>query len=135
MTLARSAPGALAVTELDSFIAAAIEQHVPHVLGKFDPGCLDVEGIVPGERLDELEVVLVTPVPATHRATGEREVRMQDDAQRVEELLHTEAVAAWAGSPGIVKGEQLRLERRHPGAPLPAGGAAAKNQPLMRTIT
>src|SRR5262252_8500243 len=61
-------------------------------------------------------------------------MRMQDDAQRVEELLHTEAVAAWAGSPGIVKGEQLRLERRHAVAALRAGVAARKHHLFVRPI-
>src|SRR5215469_6418913 len=61
-------------------------------------------------------------------------MRMQDDAQRVEELLHTEAVAAWAGTRGIVEGEQLRLERRHTVAALRAGVAARKHYRIKRPI-
>jgi hypothetical protein len=39
------------------------------------------------ERLDHLEVVGVAPVPAAYRAAGQRQMRMRDDARRIEELL------------------------------------------------
>ena len=71
---------ALLVAEFDDLIAAAVQQHVLHVRWQLGPGRLDVEVVVPRERLDELEVVGVAPVPAAHRAARERQVRMHHDA-------------------------------------------------------
>ena len=91
------------VAELDRLLGAAVEQHVLHVRRQLGPRRLDVEAVVARERLDQLEVVIVAAVPAAHRAAGERQVRMQHDARRVEELLHAQAIAARAGAEGLLK--------------------------------
>src|SRR5690606_18376063 len=82
---------AFCVAELDGFRAAAVEHHLPHALGQLGPGGLDIEAVVTRKGLDELEVVRVAAVPAADRATRERELRMRDDALRIEELLRPEA--------------------------------------------
>ena len=130
MALARALPGRLTVAELDGLLAAAAEQDVARVLRQLGPGSLDVEAIVFGERLDQMEVMLVAPVPAAHRSAGERQVRMHHDALRIEELLHPEAVAAGAGAGRVVEGEQLRFQRRHAVAAHRAGMAAGEYQRL-----
>src|SRR5579862_2612293 len=103
MTLARTPPGLGALAEVDRLGAAAVEQHVTHVLGELGPRRLDVEAVVSAERLDQMEVMLVAPVPAAHRAARERQVRMQYHTLRIEELLDPEAVARGAGAGGIVE--------------------------------
>src|SRR5579872_4212124 len=90
-----------------------MEQHAAHLLGKVRPWSLDVEAVVFTERLDQVEVVIVAPIPAAHRAAGERQMRMQHHALRIEELLDSEPIAPRAGTGGIVEGEELRLQRRH----------------------
>ena len=71
---------------------------------------LDVELGVPRQRLNQLKVVGVAPVPAAHRAAGQRQMRIGDDLLGIEELLSAEAVAARAGADRTVEGEQPRLE-------------------------
>src|SRR6185437_11237424 len=92
---------------------AAVQQHLPRPLRQLRPGDLDVEAVVAGERLDELKIVGVAAVPAAHGAARERQVRMRDDALRIEELLRAEAVARRAGAGRIVEREELRLQGRH----------------------
>ena len=75
------------------------------------PRCLDVELVVLRERLDQLEVIGVAPIPAANRAAGEREVRVMHDARRIEELLARPGHrASWAGARRVVEGKQPRLE-------------------------
>src|ERR1700685_2159211 len=102
MALARLA-GALLVAEPDDLIAAAIQQHVLHVRRQFRPRRLDVEAVVTREGLDEMEVVIVTAVPAAHRTAGERQVRMHDDPLRIEELLYPKSIARRAGTGRVVE--------------------------------
>ena len=98
------------VAELDLLLAAAPEQRVAHGLGQVVPGRLDVEPEMTGQRLDQLEVVRVAPVPTAHRATREREAGVDDHARRIEELLLAQAAARAARAIGIVEREQPRLE-------------------------
>jgi hypothetical protein len=61
---------------------------------------------VPRQRLDQLEVIGVAPIPAAHRAAGERQVRIGDDLLGIEEILGAEAVAGRAGADRAVEREQ-----------------------------
>ena len=98
------------VAKLDLFFAAAPEQRVPHGFGQFVPRCFDVEAEVPGERLDQLEIIRVAPVPAANRATGEREPWIDDDSRRVEIFLHAEATAGAARAIRVVERKEPRFE-------------------------
>ena len=55
---------------------------------------------------------MVAAVPSADRAACERQVRMRDDALRVEELHRAQAVAARAGAHRVVEREKARLELR-----------------------
>src|SRR5579862_9786430 len=55
---------------------------------------------------------------------------MQHDALRVEELLHPQAIAARAGTRGVVEREQLRLERWH-GEAADGAGVTAREHDLL----
>ena len=84
---------AVEVTELDFVLAAAMQQHLLDRVRQLVVGRFDVEIVVLRERLNHLKVVGVAPVPAANRAAREAQVRMIDDALRIEELLDTESVA------------------------------------------
>src|SRR5690606_23202096 len=91
--------------------AAGAEEHdVPDALGQRLEGRLDVEAIVLGEILDQLEIERIAPVPALDRARGEAERRERDDPLRVEERDDAESVALRARAQRIVEREQPRLE-------------------------
>ncbi|EQD55589.1 hypothetical protein B2A_05635, partial [mine drainage metagenome] len=52
----------------------------------------------------------MAPIPAAHRAAGQRQLGMQHHARRIEELSGAEAVAARAGADRRVEREQARLQ-------------------------
>ncbi len=101
---------AVEVLELDLFIVAAEQHQILDLLRQAFEGRLDVELGVPRQRLDQLEIVGVAPIPAAHRAAGERQMRIGDDFRRIEEILGAEAVAGRACADRAVEGEQARLE-------------------------
>ncbi len=98
------------VAEGDLLAAAAVEDDLLQVLGELLEGRLDIEVVVLGQRLDELEVVGVAPVPAADRAAGQRQFAVGHHPVGVEILLHAQAVAGLAGPVGVVEREQARLE-------------------------
>ncbi len=134
VTLARRAPFAFGVTEFDGLAAAAIEEHLLHLGWQLVPRRLDIELVVSRERLDELEVVDVAPVPAADRTARKRQVGVHHDPLGIEELLDSQAVASRAGAGGIVEGEQLRLERRDAVAADRAGMPAREDQLFARRL-
>src|SRR5690606_3753011 len=92
-------------------VLATTEQHrLPHVLGQLVPGRVDVEAVVPGQRLDELEVVRVAPVPAAYGAGRQGQLGMHHHAAGVEVLGHAQPVAGRARTRRGVEGEQPRLQ-------------------------
>ena len=129
----RFVTGALGVeiAELDFFLAAAPEQRVAHGFGQLVPRRLDVETEVPRERLDQLEVIGVAPVPAANRAARERQARVDDDARRIEILLHAEAAARAARAVRVVERKEPRLE---PGEAVAAdrAGVAVREHAAVR---
>ncbi len=97
----RLAPDTALVAEvgkLDLLLAAAVQQNLPGLFGQRVPGRFQVEAVVPAQGADHLKVVGVAPVPAAHRAGGERQLRVSDHLVRVEELLYAQAVAGRAGA-------------------------------------
>ena len=124
----RGAAPRVEVAELDAFLAAAVQQHVAHGLRQVAPRRLDVEAVVTGQRLDQLEVVRVAAVPAAHRAARQRQGRVHHHPRRVEVLLQAEAAAGAAGAAGVVEREQPRLELHEAVAADRAGVAVGEDQ-------
>ena len=98
------------VAEGNLFLAAAVENGLLDVRGKLLPRRVDVEAVVRGQRHEQLEIVCVAPVPAAHRAVGQRQLRVADHARGVEHLGHAQAVAGRAGADRRVEREQPRLQ-------------------------
>jgi hypothetical protein len=110
MRLHRAAAFLARIVEGDRFLARAVQHQVLHFFVEHLPGRLDVELVVARERLQHRVVEMVAPVPAPDRAGGERQVRVRDDALRVEEVDAAQAVAARAGAHRVVEGKEARLE-------------------------
>ncbi len=98
------------VAEGDFLAAGAVEDNLALVFRQRLEGLLDVEAAVRGEACQQLEIELVAPVPAADSAGGERQVRIGDDARRIEEADVAEAIALRAGAHRVVEGEQARLQ-------------------------
>jgi hypothetical protein len=106
-------PTALAdVVEGDGLAAAAVQNDLLDGLGQLLVGRIDVEAVVHGQRFEHAVEKGVAPVPALHRAGGQRQVREGDDALRVEEGDLTQAVAPRAGAHRVVEREDARLQLR-----------------------
>ena len=101
---------AVEIFELDLLILAAEQHEILDLLRQALERRFDVEFRVPRERLDQLKIVGIAPVPAAHRAAGERQMRVGDHFLGVEKLLGAEPVAARAGADRAVEREQARLE-------------------------
>src|SRR5262245_39662740 len=82
------------VAECDLLRARAVEDELLDALVEHFPRLLDVEAVVLRQRLQHGEIEMVAPVPAADGAARERQVRMGDDALRIEELHGAEAIAA-----------------------------------------
>ncbi len=80
------------------------------------------------QRLQHLEVVEVTPIPAADGAARQRQLGILHHAIGIEILLHAEAVAGRAGARRVVKGEQTRLQLAHAVAADRAGEVGGKQQ-------
>src|SRR3546814_3839118 len=91
-----AAAGVCEIAEGDRVLAAAEQHRLARLLGKFVPRRVDAEAEVPGQRLDQLEVVGVAAVPAAHGAGGERQFGVHHHARGIEELRDAQAVAAAA---------------------------------------
>src|SRR5215470_7364083 len=100
------------VAKADLLVARAVENVVARCFGQVVPRRVDVELVVLRERLDQLEIVLIAPIPPAHRAGRERKLRIDDDTRRIEELRDAEAVAAGTRADRRVEREEARLELR-----------------------
>ncbi|MGY3264573.1 hypothetical protein ACVWZN_000646 [Lysobacter sp. HA35] len=107
-----AAAGIVDVGKGHRFRAAAEQHRVLRLVGELVPRHIDVEVVMPCQRLHELEVVRIATIPAAHGTGRQRQVGMHDDARRVEELAHAESVAGRAGAHRRVEREQARLEFR-----------------------
>ena len=127
--LADVAPAPLvAEGEADDLGAAAVEDGLAHRRGQLAEGDVEVEAVVRGERLDDLEVVGVAPIPAADRAAGQAQLRMGDDPGRIEEGAHPEPVTLPARPGGVVEREDPRLELRDRVAADVAGEAGREHR-------
>src|SRR5207248_5982311 len=94
----------------DRFTPRAVQDDALHALIERFPWLLDIEAVMLRERLQHGVIEMVAPVPAADRAARERQVRVGDDALRVEEFDRPEPVAARAGAHRVVEREEPRLE-------------------------
>ena len=92
------------------FAAAAIQHDLLMGLAEGTEGLLHIDAVVLGQRLDEVPVIRVAPVPAADGAVGQRQLGMGNDALGVEHLHLAEAVAALAGAGRGVEREQPWLQ-------------------------
>jgi len=109
------------VLELDLALAAAVEDEIADLVRQRLERHLQIEARVARERLHHLEVVGVAPVPAAHRAPGDAQLRVRDDALGVEELARAQPVAGLAGADGVVERKQSRFHLGHRVAAFRAG--------------
>jgi hypothetical protein len=98
------------VAELDLFFTRAKQHGIPDGLGQRFKGLLNVKFVVPGQTLQQGEVVAVAPVPALDGAAGQTQGRKGQHPRRVKKLLHTQAVAGRAGTHRRVERKQARLQ-------------------------
>jgi len=78
---------AVEIFELDLLVIAAQEYEIPYLLRQAFERRLDVEFRMARQRLNELEIIGVAPIPAAHGAAGERQVRIGDYLRRIEKIL------------------------------------------------
>ena len=101
---------AVEIFELDLLILTA-EQHEILDLGRQAlERRFDVEFGVAGERLDQLKIIGIAPVPPSHGTAGERQVWIRDHFLGIEKFLGAEAVAARTGTDRAVEREQAGFE-------------------------
>ena len=115
------------VAELDPPASTAVQHDVANLRRKFLERRFDIEVVVRGQRLDEVEVIGIVPVPTAHRPARQRKVRVAYHPAGIEEPLHAEAVALLAGADGAVERKQPRLQFRNPVTAHRAGELAGKN--------
>src|SRR5271155_3435306 len=65
---------------------------------------------MPRQRLNQLKVIGVAPVPTAYRASRQRQMRIRDYLFRVEKILGAESVASGTGADRTVEREQPRLK-------------------------
>src|SRR3569833_1118052 len=98
------------IGELDLLVTAAVEDALLDRARELRERRLDVETVMPRQRLQHVEVIQRAPVPAADRAAREAQVAVDHNARGVEELFHAESVAGRAGAGRIVERKQARLE-------------------------
>ena len=98
------------VNETDFFAVRAVEHGILDRGGQFFERRIEVELIMRRETLQHLKIKLVALVPTADRAGGERQVRIRDDAPRIEEADLPEPVAARARAHRIVERKEARFE-------------------------
>ena len=119
---------AIEILELDLLVGAAEQHQVLDGVRQTLERRLDVELRVPRQRLDQLKVVGVAPVPAAHRAPRQRQMRIGDDLVGVEEFLRAEAVAGRTRADRTVEGEQPGFELAQGVVANGAGELVGENQ-------
>src|SRR5690625_6420480 len=86
------------IAEGDFFITAAVRNDVLQILWQLAKRCFNVKPVVSRQRLDELKIVGVAPVPAANRPAGQRQLRVGHHPVGVKKLLQTQAVTGLAGA-------------------------------------
>jgi hypothetical protein len=123
------------------FVVAAAEQHdLLCLLRQLLPRRLRIELVMLGHRRDQREVIRVLAIPTLDRAAGERQVRIGDHAQGIEEVLETDAITSGTRTGRTVERKHLGFERGHAVAALGAGLPRGKQhfvlgpQRLLRVV-
>ena len=106
----RRAAALVDVRERNDLLARAEQQDLADVFRQILEGAVDIELEERRQALQHLEIELVAPVPALHRARRQRQRRMRDHPLRIEERDLAEAVAFGARAHRVVEREQARLE-------------------------
>ena len=116
------------IAEVDAFVSRAVQDRVPVRLLLPLVGHLDIESVVPGERLEHVEVVHVSSVPTPNRSFRKGRLRVGDHQVGVEVLLDAQPIAGLAGARRVVEGEHARLEFTNAVATFRAGETGAEGQ-------
>ena len=116
------------ILELDVLFARTEQDHFVYVRAQAGPRRFHVELVVLRQRLQHLEVIEVTFVPAANGATRQRQLRILDHAVRVEILLDAQTVTRRAGARRVVKREQARFQLAHAVAANRAGKVGGEEQ-------
>ena len=116
------------VAEVDALASRAVEDGLPVRFPEPLVRSVDIESVVSRKRLEHVEVVDVSPVPAPYRAFRQGQVRVGDHQVGIEVLLDAKAVAGRAGPCRVVEGEHARLEFADAVAALGAGETGAEGQ-------
>ena len=102
---------AVVVAHGDRFAAAAVEDHVAHLLGQVAPRHRHLDLEVLGDALQRLHVILARRIgPRRDRPFGERQPVVRHHHLRIEEHLYAQPVAGRAGALRRVEGEQPGLD-------------------------
>ncbi len=112
VVLAHEGLAALVEVGERDLLLGAVEHDLLHRRRQPLERAVDVELEMRRQAREHLEVELVAPVPALDRTGSERQLRVRDDALRVEELDRPEAVALRACAHRVVEREEPRLELR-----------------------
>ena len=116
------------VFEFNRLFAGAVKNGFLRGGIKAFPRGFNVEFVVFCQRLQHLEVIEVTTIPAANRATGQRQLRVLDNSVRIEILLHAQAVTGWACARWVVEREQAWLKLAHAVAANRAGEVGGEQQ-------
>ncbi|VGP67581.1 hypothetical protein SB00610_03288 [Klebsiella quasipneumoniae subsp. similipneumoniae] len=128
MAAHRGVAAVVHVFEFNILFTGTVQDHFLHAGAEGAPRRFNVKLIVLRQRLQHLEVVEVTPIPAADGAARQRQLRILHHAIGVEILLHAETVAGRAGTRRVVEGEQARLQLAHAVAADRAGEVGGKQQ-------
>ncbi len=129
----RAAPGQ--IFELDLLVAASIQQHVADRLVELRIRSLDVEVKVTGQALNELKVIRIAAIPASHRATGQTQLRVPDHAGGIEKLANAQAITGFTGAGRVVEGKQSWLQLHDAVVTYRAGEPVGEQDPRVRPVS
>ena len=98
------------VEEVYDLFATPVQDCVAVFLAELVKRRVDREAVVLGQRVEHLEVIEVTSVPAANSPFRQREGLVYQDAIFIEVLLEPESVAGVASASRIIKREEPGLE-------------------------
>ena len=91
------------IGEPDVILTASVENDLSHTLGQILERRIEIEFVVIGQPLNELEVISVAAVPATDGAARQTQLGMVNDPGGIEEGAHAQTVAGPTGAGRIVE--------------------------------
>ncbi len=124
---------AVVVGEADLLVARAVEDRLARRLRQLAPGLVEPELVVPGERLERLQVIGRTRLrPGRDRAALQRGLRVGHDERRIDPKLRAEPAADRAGAVRVVEREEPGLDLRDGEARHRAGEFGGEEDSLRR---